>query len=63
MFNLIMPCLKKCATKFKIATENQGDIFTITFRGQKEDIAKLDKKINALHVLIGDCCDKDGSCC
>lgn len=55
--------LKNLCDKFKIDKKNQGDSLTITFSGAKEDIAMLDKKLDALHVLTEDCCLKDCKCC
>ena len=51
--------------KFKFSKENQGDKLVITLTGDKKDVETLDKKIDAAHVLMGDCCtDKDGkNCC
>jgi len=60
----MIKCLKDCLKKFKISKENKGDKLVITFAGAKEDVEKMDKKIDAFHVLMDGCCDdKDGDCC
>jgi hypothetical protein len=64
-FNM-MKCLKEFLVKFKINKENKGDKLVITFSGSKQDVEKMDKKIDAFHVLTEDCCcdEKSGnSCC
>lgn len=50
--------------KFKISKENKGDKLIITFAGDKKDVENLDKKIDAAHTLMEDCCcDTDGKPC
>lgn len=51
--------------KVKISKENQGDKLIVTFAGDKKDIASLDKKIDAAHVLMSECCEAkmDGKPC
>jgi hypothetical protein len=60
----MMSCLKEFHQKFKISKENQGDKLVITFAGSKQDVEKMDKKIDALKVLTEDCChDEHGDKC
>ena len=59
----IMKCLKDFHKKFKITKENKGDKLIIIFSGSKEDVAKMDKKIDAFCVLADDCCDGENDCC
>jgi len=59
----IMKCLKDFHKKFKITKENNGDKLVITFAGSKEDVEKMDKKIDAFHVLAEDCCCGGEDCC
>ena len=40
--------------------ENQGEKLVITIKGDKEKIAKAEKKLKALHEL---CCCGDEKCC
>jgi len=51
--------------KFTISKENKGDKLIVTFAGDKMDIEKLDKKIDAAHTLMSDCCEDTNakSCC
>lgn len=39
--------------------ENQGEKLVITIKGDKEKIAKVEKKLKALQEL---CCGEDGCC-
>jgi len=56
--------IKKCLKKFKITTENKGDKFVVTFSWDKNDVSKLERKHDAIKVLMEDCCcDKEDSCC
>jgi len=51
--------------KFKISEEVQGNKLVITFKGKKEAVEKLDEKIDAMHILMEDCCcggDEEGCC-
>ncbi len=57
-----MSHFKKWHEKFKISKELKGDKLTVTFSGKKNDVAKLDRKIDAMHVMMEDCCE-EGSCC
>lgn len=61
----MLRCLKEFHKKFKISKENKGDKLVITFAGSKQDVEKLDKKIDAFHVLTEDCCvdEKGEACC
>ena len=62
----MMKCLKEFHKKFKISKENKGDKLIITFAGSKQDVDKMDKKIDALKVLTEDGCNDesgDGCCC
>jgi hypothetical protein len=47
--------------EFEISKENKGDKLIVTFSGDKNDIKKLEKKLDAFQTLTGDCC-KDGCC-
>lgn len=58
----MMSHFKKWHEKFKISKELKGDKLTITFSGKKEDVAKLDKKIGAMHIMMEDCCEEGGCC-
>lgn len=53
-----MRCLKTFHKKFKFFKENKGDKLVITFSGSKEDVDKMDKKIDAFHVLTEGCCEE-----
>jgi hypothetical protein len=56
--------MKKMHEQFDIKKENKGDKLVITFSGKKDDVDKLDKKIDAMHVLFGDCCNgEESDCC
>lgn len=46
--------------KFKISKVNEGDKLTITFAGDKNDIEKLEKKMDAFETLASDCCGDKG---
>ena len=60
----VMQCLKEFHKKFKIIKENKGDKLVITFSGSKQDVEKMDKKIDAFQVLTEDCCsDEKSDCC
>lgn len=59
----MMSCCHGFCKKFKITKENKGDKLLVTLAGSKEDVAKLDKKIDAFHVLMEDCCDEEGGKC
>lgn len=61
----IMNCLKTIHKKFKITKENKGDKLVITFSGSKDDVAKYDKKLDAMVTLAEDCCcgTDEESCC
>jgi len=53
----IVRCLKEFHKKFKFSKENKGDKLVLTFSGSKQDVDKMDRKIDAFHVLTEDCCD------
>lgn len=58
------PHLKEFFKKFKVSKENKGDKLLITLAGAKEDVAKLDKKIDVFHILAEGCCEGgDKDCC
>ncbi|MFH1186670.1 MAG: hypothetical protein V1697_00690 [Candidatus Levyibacteriota bacterium] len=42
--------------------ENQGDELVITIKGDKEKIAKMEKKMEAMKVLYG-CGEDNEECC
>lgn len=50
----------------KPAIENKGTKLVITFEGDKEQIADLEKKLQAIHTLHeafgDDCCHGEGCC-
>jgi len=54
---------KKFLKDFKLKIENKGEELVITASGSKEAVAKLEKKLNAIHELCGDCCCEEGGCC
>ncbi len=68
----VMQLVKKLHEKFEISKEIQADKLVITFKGKKEAVEMLNKKIDAMHVLMEgcSCCEGDdhhaghgGDCC
>ena len=56
----MMHCFKELHKSFKVSKENQGEKLVITLSGSKEEISKLDKKIDAISTLTEDCCCSKG---
>ncbi len=52
-------CADMCKD-LKHEMKNEGDTLSITFTGDKEKIATLEKKLKAMHTL---CCDGEGDGC
>jgi hypothetical protein len=46
--------------KFKINKEIRGKELVVTVSGEKEDIEKLNRKLDAMQVLAEDCCSSEG---
>jgi hypothetical protein len=49
-----------CCKDLDFDMKNQGDKLVITISGEKEKIAKMEKKLDAMKTL---CCDESGSAC
>ncbi len=41
--------------QFEHTIDNQGESLVITIKGEKEEIAKLERKLKAMHELMDDC--------
>lgn len=57
----MMGMMKHFCKDLECNMENQGDKLVITLQGDKEKIAKVEKKLKALQELCS--CEEENCCC